>query len=73
MTDERFLERLGEAIADLREKRSMSQMELARRLDTGNNQIRRIEKGLTGANIITLRNIARELDVPLKKLLDLEK
>lgn len=68
MTDEQFLKRLGAKIVALREENSMSQMELARRLDTGNNQVRRIEKGLTSSSILTLKRIAKELDV---KLIDL--
>jgi putative transcriptional regulator len=69
MEDKVFLKQLGEKIVAIREKKGISQMELARRLDTGNNQIRRIEKGLVAANIITLRRIASEIGVPLIKLI----
>jgi transcriptional regulator with XRE-family HTH domain len=72
MTDEQFLESLGKKIAALREKKGISQNEFAKRLDTWNNQIRRIEKGLVGANIITLRKIAKELDVPLSTLVNVK-
>lgn len=68
MRDQEFLEQIGGKIAAIREKKGISQMELARRLETGNNQIRRIEKGLVAANIITLRKIATELDVTLYSL-----
>lgn len=71
MTDQEFLERIGEKIASTREKKGISQMELARRLNTGNNQIRRIEKGLVAANVITLRKISQELGVSLAKLVNL--
>lgn len=71
MEDKIFLTQLGEKIATIREKKGISQMELARRLETGNNQIRRIEKGLVSANIITLRRIANEIGVSLAKLVNL--
>lgn len=69
MTDNEFLERLGANVVAIREKKAMSQIELARRLERGNNQIRRIEKGLVSSNILTLKRIAEALDVPLSKLL----
>lgn len=72
MKDETFLKRLGERIAALREEKSISQMEMARRLETGNNQIRRIEKGLTSASIVTLRKIAKELEIPISTLVNLD-
>lgn len=71
MKDETFLKRLGERIAALREEKSISQMEMARRLETGNNQIRRIEKGLTSASILTLRRISKELGVSISELIQL--
>ncbi len=71
MTGEKYLKRLGEKIAALRKKKRMSQNELARRLDTGNNAIRRIERGKVNSSINMLRKIAKELRVSLAKLVDL--
>lgn len=72
MEDGLFLRQLGEKIAAIREKKGISQMELARRLETGNNQIRRIEKGLVAANIITLKKIANGLSVDLSSLIKIK-
>jgi len=49
----------------------MSQNELARRLGTKNNQIRRIELGLADCRINTLRKIAEALGVELRELVAL--
>jgi len=46
----------------------MSQNELARRLGTKNNQVRRIELGLADCRINTLRKVAEVLGVELGEL-----
>ena len=70
MEDQVFLERLGKKISTLREKEGISQNELARRLNTGNNQIRRIEKAIAAPNILTLKKIGDELGILLSELVN---
>ena len=68
MKSEVFLEKLGKKIVQLRKEKDISQIELARRLNTHNNQIRRIELGLVNPTIITLLLICEELDISISDL-----
>ncbi|MGZ7066912.1 MAG: helix-turn-helix domain-containing protein [Methanobacterium sp.] len=51
----------------MREKKGISQIEMARRLETGNSQIRKVEVG-ANSSIIMLMRIAKELDTTIEKL-----
>ncbi len=68
MENEVFLKKLGEKIVLLRKEKSISQIELARRLNTHNNQIRRIELGLVSPTITTLLLLSKELDISISDL-----
>lgn len=72
MTKEAFLKKLGKHIAQLREKEGLSQTELALRYDRDRQSLNRLEKGRTNPTAYHLFEIARELDVPVNKLLDFE-
>ena len=54
---------------DFLRPKKMSQNELARRIGTKNNQVRRIELGLSDCRINTLRKVAEALEVELGELL----
>lgn len=66
---ELYLKELGKRIEKLRKEKGMSQNELARRLGTKNNQIRRIEKGLANCTVATLWKVAEALEVEFGELL----
>ena len=58
---------IGEQIAQLRHKAKMSQLELAKRVDTSRTAIARYESGdYNGYNVGTLMRIARALHKRLK-------
>jgi transcriptional regulator with XRE-family HTH domain len=68
MTEKAFL---GERLRQARERRSLSQAELARRIRTGDNQIYRYENDLAEPSPMQLKRLARELDVTSDYLLGL--
>lgn len=72
MTKEVFLKKLGKHIKTLREAAGFSQTELALRCDKDRQNINRLEKGKMNPTAFYLSQVANELDVPVKKLLDFE-
>lgn len=72
MTKEVFQKRLGENIARLREKAGLSQTELALRCDKDRQSLNRLEKGRINPSAYYLAQLAEELQVPTKELLDFE-
>jgi putative transcriptional regulator len=72
MTKDVFLKKLGKNIAKLREQAGLSQTELALRCDKDRQSLNRLEKGRINPSIYYLSEIAIELEVPVKKLLDFE-
>jgi putative transcriptional regulator len=72
MTKDVFLKKLGKNIARLREKAGLSQTELALRCDKDRQSLNRLEKGRINASAYYLSEIAAELQVPVKELLDFE-
>ncbi|MBL7737791.1 MAG: helix-turn-helix transcriptional regulator [Chitinophagaceae bacterium] len=67
-----FLKKLGKNIALLREQAGLSQTELALRCDKDRQSLNRLEKGRINPSAYYLLEIARELKVPVKALLDFE-
>jgi putative transcriptional regulator len=67
-----YLKALGNKIVSLREAKGISQNEMARRLETFNNAVRRIEIGEVNSTINMLRRIAEILEVPVKELIDIK-
>lgn len=72
MTKEVFLKKLGKHIKALREEAGLSQTELALRCDKDRQNINRLEKGRMNPTAFYLSQVAKELNVPIKKLLDFE-
>jgi ribosome-binding protein aMBF1 (putative translation factor) len=72
MTKENFLKKLGRHIAQTREKAGLSQSELALRCDKDRQSINRLEKGRMNPTAYYLSELAAELNIPMKDLLDFE-
>jgi putative transcriptional regulator len=72
MHKEVFLKKLGAQIVKVRERAGLSQKELALRFDKDKQSLNRLEKGRVSPTIYNLYLLCRELDIPLKDLLDFE-
>lgn len=72
MTKETYLKRLGKHIEKLREKAGLSQTELAHRCNKDRQSLNRLEKGKINPSAYYLSEIAKELQLPTKDLLDFE-
>ena len=72
MDDNEFLLALGKKIHDLRKEKEINQSELAERIGTKHTAIGRLERGEVNTSINMLRHIARELDVSLNELINVE-
>lgn len=70
ISEETFIANLGVHIRQLREKKGISQEDLANDCDIPKNQIGRIERAEINTGIKTLVKIANALDVEPKELLD---
>ncbi|MBF4514992.1 helix-turn-helix transcriptional regulator [Flavobacterium sp. ANB] len=70
ISEETFLVNLGIHVRQLREKKGMSQQDLADDCSTTQNQIGRIERAEINTTVKTLLKIANALDVEPKELLD---
>lgn len=69
ISEETFILNLGIHIRQLREKRGLSQQDLADDCGIPRNQIGRIERGKINTGIKTLIRIANALDIELTELL----
>ena len=69
MTDRQYLIQLGTKILKARQSIGMTQAELAKKLRTGEGQIRRVEKGQVNSTINMLRKIAKELGTSINELI----
>ena len=72
MTKEIFLKKLGKNVARLREEAGLTQTELALRCDKDRQSLNRLEKGRINPSAFYLSQLAEELKVPVKDLLDFE-
>lgn len=72
MTKEVFLKKLGKNVARLREEAGFTQAEFALKCDKDKQSMNRIEKGRINPTAYSLLQLAVELDIPLKNLLDFE-
>lgn len=70
ISEETFIANLGIHIRQIREKKGMSQQDLADDCEISKNQIGRIERAEIKTGINTLIKIANALDVEPKELLD---
>ena len=72
MTKDQYLKKLGEHIAKLREDAGLSQAELALRCDKDRQSLNRLEKGHINPSVFYLKELAQELKLPVKNLLDFD-
>ena len=72
MIKETFLKKLGKRVTLLRESAGLNQTELALRCDKDKQSLNRLEKGRINPSIFYLQQIASELKVSLKELVDLD-
>lgn len=70
--DKARLEKIGKRIRELREAQGLSQDELAARCNVDRAKISRMENATANHYITTLIEVASGLNIPVKKLLDIE-
>jgi len=61
--------RLGNNLKEIRIKKDITQIEIAKRLNVNRSFISNIENGKNNPTLSTITNIANVLDVPTKELL----
>jgi len=67
---EQLKKKLGQRIIELRSQKSWSQSDLARASSKDRQAIEKLENGKVNPTIYSLLEIAKALEVPLKKLVD---
>ncbi len=72
MDKKRFLKKLGAHIAKIRKQKGYSQDRLYLEGGFSRGTLSKIENGLTSPEVFTLARIAEVIDVPLKKLIEIE-
>ena len=70
--EEEFKTRLGKHVAKIRMARGYSQDRLCLEAGFARGTLSKIEKGLVDPHATTLARVAGILDVPLRKLMDIE-
>lgn len=65
MNDPKFLTTLGARVRELRQKKNLTQNELAMLCNFEKASMSRIESGKTNVTILTLKKISKALDVEL--------
>ncbi|SKB84549.1 DNA-binding transcriptional regulator, XRE-family HTH domain [Sphingobacterium nematocida] len=68
--DQEYLVKLGNHIKAIREKKGLSQEDLAELCDVDTRQIGRIERAETNSTISILKKIADKLNINISQLLD---
>lgn len=63
---------VGENIRKIREEKGLTQIELAHRIHSDRQYLYKIEKAKVGISISKLAVIARALDIPISKLVELD-
>jgi len=72
LRDEKVLKRFGKYVKQLREEAGLTQAELANDMDVEISQISRIERGKVNTSLCTLIVLAKTLELPPSKLLDID-
>lgn len=70
MTDEQFLEALGQNIRRYRRIQGRTMLDIGSKVNLEESAIQRIEKGRANSTIKTLRRVAKALEVDIKDLFD---
>ena len=66
---EDYSKRLGENLKKIRTKKSITQIEIAKKLGVDRSFVSNIENGKTNPTLSTITNLANALDVPVNELL----
>jgi len=72
MQKDEYLKQLGERLRKLREKRNLTQAELANLIGKERQSYQRIETGTTNPTIWYLCNIAQALNISIMELIDFD-
>lgn len=70
MNKEQLKKKVGQRIVELRSQKGWSQSDLARACNKDRQALEKLENGKVNPTIYSLLEIAKALDVPLKKLVD---
>ncbi|WP_103072580.1 helix-turn-helix domain-containing protein [Aquimarina sediminis] len=70
MDKEQLKKKVGQRIVELRSQKGWSQSDLARACDKDRQALEKLENGKVNPTIYSLLEIAKALEVPLKKLVD---
>ena len=70
MNKEQLKKKVGQRIVELRSQKGSSQSDLARACNKDRQALEKLENGKVNATIYSLLEIAKALEVPLKKLVD---
>lgn len=70
MTEEKYLEKLGQQIARIRKEKGFTQVDFANKLEMNRSALAKIETGRVSPQITTLRRIADGLGISLSSLLE---
>jgi transcriptional regulator with XRE-family HTH domain len=70
MTAVEFQKALGKRVKTLREKRKLTQAEVAKRAAMDRTEVCKLEAGTHNPQLQTLRRVARALEVSLSKLFE---
>lgn len=66
---EDYSKRLGDNLKKIRMKKSITQIEIAKKLGVDRSFVSNIENGKTNPTLSTITNLANALDVPVNELL----
>lgn len=70
MDKEQLKKKVGQSIVELRSQKGWSQSDLARACNKDRQALEKLENGKVNPTIYSLLEIAKALEVPLKKLVD---
>lgn len=70
MNKEQLKKKVGQRIVELRSQKDWSQSDLARACNKDRQALEKLENGKVNPTIYSLLEIAKALEVPLKKLVD---
>jgi transcriptional regulator with XRE-family HTH domain len=72
MTEEKYLQKLGQKISKKRELLGLSVVDLAQEIGLSRIHVYRIEAGENPTNILVLRRIAKVFEIDLSELINVE-
>ena len=70
MKDEDFLKQLGQRLKEIRQSKSMNQVDVCSRLNMDKTYLSAIENGRQNPSILTVKQILEAMNEDLGKLLD---